>query len=313
MACNNLTPKWTQQEIDKLKSLMGSISFEEMTKQFVGRSKMSLAHKAEKLGLSNHYRAKKYSFSKDFWKTPNLTNCYFGGFAAADAYIDIRSFVLSLSTKDLVVLEKLKEACLFTGNIRSYQRKNYRKETFKHVSTLKVNSFHCWREDLKNNFNIVPRKSLTLQRPNLTNDLLIFAYIIGFIDGDGWIFLKNDNRPVLGVTSGSLPFLIWLKDFLDKYFSIDGENKNVISQGTKKGVKTNCFYFTFTGVKVAKMIDFFRQFPIFKLDRKWNNPAVLARIEEMKIQHPNFFTLSPELQSIKDQFGNYQFPASTPT
>lgn len=302
MACNNLTPKWTQQEVNKLKSLMGQISFEEMTKQFQGRSKMSLVHKADKLGLSNNYRIRKYSFDIDFWKTPNLINCYFAGFIAADGYINNKSLVLSLSTKDLIVLEKLKQACNFTGTIRSYERKNYKKETLKQVSTLTINSIQYWADDLKDNFNIVTKKSLILEPPNINNELLILSYIIGFIDGDGWIFLKNDGRPVLGITSGSKIFVFWIKDVLDKYFSInDFASKSIISQGTKKGVKKNCFYFTFSGTKAAQMIDFLCQFPVFKLDRKWNNPNVLARIEEMKIQHPNFFVLSPELQKIKDQ------------
>lgn len=307
MACNNLNPGWSLLEIDKLKSLMGKISFAEMTKHFQGRSKMSLVHKADKLGLSNNYRTRKYSFDIDFWKMPNLINCYFAGFIAADGYINNKSLILSLSTKDLIVLEELKRACNFTGSIRSYQRKNYNKDTLKQVSTLTINSIHYWKDDLKNNFNIVTKKSLILEPPNINDELLIFLYIIGFIDGDGWIFLKNDNRPILGVTSGSKVFLSWIKNILDKYFSInDFVSKSTISQGTKKGIKKNCFYFTFSGIKAAQMIDFFRQFPVFKLNRKWNNPAILNRIEEMKLKYPDFFILSPELQNIKDQLSNYK-------
>lgn len=311
MACNNLNPKWTQQEIDKLKGLIGQISFEEMTTQFQGRSKMSLVHKADKLGLSNNYRTRKYSFDIDFWKTPNLINCYFAGFIAADGYINSKSLVLSLSTKDLIVLEKLREACCFTGNIRSYQRKNYKKETLKQVSTLTINSIHYWEDDLKNNFNIVTKKTFILQPPNLINNLLIFSYLIGYLDGDGWIYLNKRGKLVLGYVDGSYDHICWIKSFFDKYFpeSLRNESrKPKIKRGTKDGKVSNCFYFTFNGSRSLKIVDFLRRFPIFKLDRKWNNPAILARIEEMKLKHPDFFTLSSELQNIKDQLANYQHP-----
>ncbi|MEK6884097.1 MAG: hypothetical protein AABY22_30995 [Nanoarchaeota archaeon] len=304
---------WTEPEINKLKELMGKTSFEEMTKQFAGRTKMALVHKADKLGLSNTYRYRKHFFNIDFWKTPNLVNSYFGGYAAADGYINHSSFVFSLATRDAVVLEKFKEVTDFTGNIRHYQRKNYKKETLKSVSTLFINTVDHWRDDLKNNFGVINKKTLILQPPNLTNELLILAYIIGYIDGDGWIILKKDNRPILGVVSGSYDFIFWVKRVLDKYFPIGirKDKGNKISQGTKLGEKKNCFYFVFSGSRAAKMIDFLRQFPIFKLDRKWNNPAILARIEEMKQQYPNFFILSPELQNIKNQLLEYKNPSAS--
>ena len=239
---------WTGPEINKLKELMGKMSFDEMTKQFVGRTKMSLVHKAEKLELSNNYRFRKHLFDINFWKTPNLINSYFGGYAAADGYINHRSFVFSLASRDAIVLEKFKEVCGFTGDIRHYQRKNYKKETLKSVSTLIVNTVYHWKDDLKNNFGVVNKKTLILQPPNLTNNLLILAYIIGYIDGDGWIILKKDNRPILGVVSGSYDFIFWIKQVLDKYFpmGIRKDKRNKISQGTKLGKKKNCFYFVFS-------------------------------------------------------------------
>lgn len=298
---------WSSEEISKLKQLMGIMSFEKMTNQFSKRTKMSLVHKADKLGLSNNYHPRQYYFNEEFWKELDLINCYFGGYLAADGYIDKRSVLLSLSTKDLSVSEELKRVSGYTGPIKTYFRKNYKKETLKRVSTLGINTVGRWITDLEKHFNIVPAKSLILKPPQLLNDLLIFSYLIGYIDGDGWIILKKDGRPILGIVSGSYNLIYWIKNFLDKYFPIGVRNdkNSKIAQGTKKGIKKNCFYFTFSGSKAAKIIDFLRQFPIFKLDRKWNNPAILTRIEEMKLKYPKYFQLSPDLQSIQSQLLTY--------
>lgn len=299
---------WSSEEIYKLKQLMGIMSFEKMTNQFSKRTKMSLVHKADKLGLSNNYRFRRYFFNEEFWMELNLTNCYFGGYLAADGYIDKRSIVLSLSTKDLSVLEELKKASGYTGPIRTYFRKNYKKETLKQVSTLRINTIGRWMTDLEKHFNIVPAKSLILKPPRLPNDLLIFSYLIGYLDGDGWIYLNKRGKPVLGYVNGSYDHIRWIKSFLDKYFPEGLRNesrKSKIQRQKKKGKDNNCFYFVFYGSKAAKIIDFLRQFPIFKLDRKWNNFTVLTRIEEMKFKYPKYFQLSPDLQSIQSQLLTY--------
>lgn len=306
---------WSSEEISKLKQLMGTMSFEKMTNQFSKRTKMSLVHKADKLGLSNNYRFRRYFFNEEFWKDLNPTNCYFGGYLAADGYIDQRSIILSLSTKDLSVLEELKKVSGYTGPIQTYFRKNYKKETLKQVSTLRINTIGRWMTDLEKHFNIVPAKSLILKPPLLSNDLLIFCYIIGYLDGDGWIYRNKYSKLGLGCVSGSYDLLFWIKSFLEKYFSDSIRNesrKPKIRRQRKGGKDCNCFYFNFYGSRVAKIVDFLRQFPIFKLDRKWNNPVILARIEEMKLKYPKYFQLSPKLQSIQSQLLTHNQVTSPP-
>lgn len=305
-----MTNYWTDSEINKLKNLLGKISFYEMTKRFPDRTRSSLIHKTNKLGLSNNFHFRKHFFNNDFWDIPNITNSYFGGFIAADGNISDKSVIISLSTKDILILERLKKVSEFTGLIRSYSRKNYQKETYKQVSTICFNTIGKWIIDLKKHFNIVPAKSLIIQPPNLNNDLLKFVYLIGFLDGDGWISFSR-NRLTLGCVSGSYDLVYWLRAFLLKYFltSLRKESRlPQIHQGTKNGEKKNCFYFTFSGSRAEKIVDFVCQLPIFKLDRKWNNPKVLEFLEHKKQQYPDFFKLTPELQNLKDQIPQARSP-----
>lgn len=301
---------WTLEEEETLKRLINTgDSFESISHRFHGRTRSSISHKAIKFGLSNNYKYRKHFFNESFWDKPNIVNSYFGGYIAADGYIDKRSVVINISSKDISILEEFKRLTDFTGNIKTYFRKNYKKETLKQVSTLKINTNGKWLEDLKKHFNIVRAKSLILQPPNFSNDLLKFCYLIGYLDGDGWITYKSDGRLALGYVSGSYDLIKWIRSFLLDYFPTSIRNESrfpKIMQGTKNGEKKNCFYVVFSGSRAAKIIDFCRQFPIFKLDRKWSNLRVLEAIDNFKKCFSNYFQLSPQLQSIRAQFSNYQ-------
>lgn len=263
---------WTSQEENKLKELAGKMSFKQMTSYFNNKTATSLQKKALKLGLLSQFKPKKYSHDENFWEIPNEINCYWAGFFAADGCLlhdrirDRKSFVVSLSSKDLNHLEKLKETLKFTGPIKSYSRKNYKKETYKNVSTLAIHSIKKWEKDLENNFNIIPNKTLRLAPPNLNDDYLKFCYLIGYLDGDGWITIKKDGRITIGFVSSSSNILIWIYNLISSKFP----------QVSKISTIDNRYhYFTFSNNSTIKIINYLRPFLVPKLDRKWNNPKLL--------------------------------------
>src|SRR5690606_21840516 len=103
---------------------------------------------------------------------------------------------LELSDKDINSLINFKKAIKYTGDIRCRAKQS----TYGlHKSCiLEINSAHTIYEDLLLIWNITQNKSLTLVPPNIYDKNHILPYIIGYIDGDGSIFIRNiDNRPNL--------------------------------------------------------------------------------------------------------------------
>jgi hypothetical protein len=62
-------------------------------------------------------------------------------------------------------------------------------------------------------FGIVPRKSRTLQWPSHLGPLLPF-FLLGYFDGDGWIYTVRGKYPGWGACSGSRQFLVDMKDYI---------------------------------------------------------------------------------------------------
>lgn len=263
---------------------------------FPGRTVISLRKKAVKLGLANPHHYQKHSVDENFFKEPNLINSFFSGNFAADGYIRKRGsnylFMWQVCTKDVIILENIKKYTKYTGAIRSYERKNYKKETLKQVSYMSVTCANQWAEDLKNNFGIIPQKTLRMSPPNLSDELLKFAYIIGEIDGDGYVCYAKDNRIILRIFSCNTEILNWIKDvFASFLIKIDPSLKYELEPIKRKN--ENCHTLWISGLKAAIIIDYLSQFPVPKLERKWAQPAILAKIAQYKLKYPDFFQSFP--------------------
>lgn len=283
---------WNTEEENLLTSMVGKISFREMTEHFPGRTEASLLKKSIKLGLSSNYKSFKYTVNQDYWAEIDLTKAYFGGFIAADGNLNSTKYQLNiqLNPKDVSILNNFKEATEFTGPINIYKRKKYKSDETKDVCSISINRIEKWYHDLKRHFNIEPIKSKRLPPPNLTNSYLKYAYILGLVDGDGWISMvnnKNKKKLILGFVGSSLQMVSWVKDILEKFHG----KKTVKLMFSSK----NCFYFVLHGKKAAVLIDYLRQLPIPKFERKWDNQLVLDYIATQKQKYPHLFkTLNQE-------------------
>jgi len=288
---------WSDEEINLLKTLVNrNQGFPQMVPLFPGRTARSLNKKAIKLGLANPHHYQKHSIDENFFKEPNLLNSNISGNFASDGYIRKRGsnylFVWQVCTKDVVILENVKKFTNFTGPIRSYERKNYKKDTFKQVSYMFVSCANQWAEDLKNNFGIVPHKTLRMSPPNLSNDLLKFSYILGSLDGDGNIYCSPENRIALRMYSCNIEILNWMKDVFSN-FLIKIDNSLEYKCNIFKHKNSNCYTLFVYDLRAAIIIDYLSQFPVPKLERKWAQPAILAKIAQYKLKYPDFFQSFP--------------------
>ena len=152
-------------------------------------------------------------FDEQYFAAPELENSYWAGFIAADGCIVTPSvgqkqLQISLNYLDAAHLESLKDA-IGAGMVRQY---NYG-DSLRAARLTIVSDLLC--ETLEKNFKITPRKSLTLNPPDLSGNLA-YSFIAGYIDGDG-CYTRSGNRPTITIR-GTFALLAWIADVygLDK-------------------------------------------------------------------------------------------------
>lgn len=125
---------------------------------------------------------RRFKVNDSYFSIINDENSYYAGFIAADGNIDSTNHKLTigLSSKDKAFLE------MFLSNLDStYTVKDSISKEQYECSTIYITSKQIC-EDLYNNFNIYPNKSLTYIPPVLEQPYLD-CFIMGLIDGDGTI------------------------------------------------------------------------------------------------------------------------------
>ncbi len=191
----------------------------------------------------------KYSCDLEFWSKPNAINSYWAGFVCADGYLSKTkyNFVLGLGSQDLNHLQRFKN---------------------------------------DNNFGIVPGKMNRVPPINLS-EYLKWCYLIGYIDGDGSIFV--DKRPKqtllkIVISSGISKVLDWIRNLIESKF-----NKNlartVIHHKFVK--KYGCQHYNVLGIRACLMLQFLRKFDVPKLERKWNTQSITNEMQEKLAKYPN--------------------------
>lgn len=228
-------------------------------------------------GAFTHRQKRIYNVNDSFFETPNMLNCYWSGFIAADGCIRIgkkqNTLSIGLSSKDFEHLNTFKNNIDFEGSIKTHCIKKIYKNDEKifESSSLTITSQKI-SDDLYQNFNITPRKSLTLLPPNISEANLIDAFICGYIDGDGSIYLyKNSVRNVQDTLTismvGTYEVLSWIKE---RFTQILGKEFGSISKYHNS--EKNTYVYTIGQSKGAREIfKHFYNLNIPKLKRKWTD------------------------------------------
>ncbi len=172
----------------------------------------------------NTYR-KKHTYNEEFFKEPNVINSYWAGFIAADGCISDTghsiNLKVSLKSTDIEILEKLAKDIEYSGPIPVYSAtySPAQQEKYGYTSTsfysakLVIYAFGKAARDLKDNFNITPRKSLTLKFPGHLPDECKRAFIVGYSDGDGCISFRKDRS---GRPNGLVWYIVGTQQFLQE-------------------------------------------------------------------------------------------------
>jgi hypothetical protein len=228
---------------------------------FTDRNTISRYLKKYNIPRRNNSR---YSFNEYFFDSPNIANCYWAGFIAADGCIankkgknGVNYLSIGLSIKDKKHLEIFKNDIKFSGPI-TIDKKN--------ICRLRIFSQKIC-DDLYKNFNISQRKTNTLEPPiNLTDEQII-AFFAGFVDGDGCICLVR-GMPTLSLI-GTKEILEWIKKELRRILNLEG------SLGIYKtqNFKTKVWYYDlniYTYKDLIKIYNRIEKLNIFIMNRKWD-------------------------------------------
>lgn len=197
----------------------------------------------EKFSLAYNKQVR-YNCDHDFFSRDNEETFYVAGFIAADGCVKDREsssgeirpeITISLSKKDKIFLERLRQLIKAETPIRDYIIKNSKRninwnDTWKSELTITSKQI-C--DDLER-FNIVPRKSLIYTFPEwMKTHPLAHHFMRGYNDGDGSFFLGKlkDGRTVEQVyfsLRGTVKFLTIFRSILEEKCDLDIRKKSVI-------------------------------------------------------------------------------------
>lgn len=215
--------------------------------------------------LSQKKDSIKLKYDYNFFDIPNILNSYWAGFIAADGSIRYKPQQVSirLCTKDKVHIEQFIHDVKYTGICkdcildRSFNNKSSK---LYYSSEVTICGPH-WLAPLKKNFNIIPKKSLILEPPNLY-DKYAHAFIVGYIDGDGTICCTN-NRIELSML-GTQNMLLWISSIFDSICPPVGQHH---SQPYKR---KNTWVYKVSGRRTENILRYLSTLEIPFMARKWD-------------------------------------------
>jgi len=265
---------WTEQEIDILKQNYGKISRKDLIKLLPNKNikPTSITRYAWKLGLHGNMSIGRrlYSFNEHYFDKPNIENCYWAGFIAADGCLMNKSYgmQISLSIKDKCILENFKKHIDFSGPISERIRTDKKTGSVFNYCNISIWCANQWHNKLLEHWNITQNKTYTLIPPNnYIKNQLAYAFLIGFFDGDGcWReYNMNGYRKYSFGLSGTQPMMEWCKYQLnnlvpeDKFINIPKRGNYWVYQACGQ-----------RAVKIKEQLNSIVDIP-WKLERKWKN------------------------------------------
>ena len=224
-------------------------------------------------------KQERHSYRQDYFTIPNLENSYWAGFIAADGYVrrgnELR---IGLATKDLGHIQQFQSAV--GGRIKTRSVSDARTGNKYWNSSVAIYSKQIV-SDLEQVFNIHTRKSLTHEPPIGLTDQQNFAYLAGYIDGDGhygYVTGTGGNRrPCLNIL-GTEKFLTWAAQEFDL-------ERYTVSK------RQNIFCLQIRGDLAIRARSEYIDLPLPMLHRKykyWEKSAVDLRILGTKIDQSPF-------------------------
>lgn len=158
----------------------------------------------------------KYHYNRHFFSAVNKDSAYWAGFLAADGCLspERRTVQVYLSTRDRGHLAKLALAIGYTGPIVDSKTINNFAPNGAPLSRLTLCHAQQMIADLNQNFRITPRKTHTLEPPDLRPPFSRH-FLRGLVDGDGAVYRDSRKRLCISLR-GTAPILEWARKQTDE-------------------------------------------------------------------------------------------------
>ena len=152
--------------------------------------------------------ARRIQFNQNaFEKMDTLEKAYWLGFVYADGCVQRYRLIFCQGVLDAKIIEKFLKFIQHpgvpkkTGDGKKIKMYIYSKRLVGDLGTLGVH----------------PRKSLPLQFPHFLPNDLKRGFILGFLDGEGTVYIHKKGHLVIKFSSGSKEFLKALNDYLNAH------------------------------------------------------------------------------------------------
>lgn len=190
--------------------------------------------------VSLRKRSSSLLLNKDFFSKYTKENCYWAGFILADGYIRNGRNCLSikLTNKDELHLEKFKQI-IEAENLKINKHREYCEIS---ICVKKI------IEDLKNNFEIYNKKSLTCYISKKIPKHLLSHFIRGYYDGDGCITVTT--CPTVSIV-GTEKTLQQISEFF-KNCNVKFKTKNKTIPSIVKN--KNCYSISYYGTAASQVL-----------------------------------------------------------
>lgn len=236
--------------------------------------KLGFSEPTIRLNLKKYkiFEAAHYYQNDNFFSEYNEKSMYWAGFIAADGCIidppkssQSQKLQIGLCTKDIFHLKKFLKDIESNRLIRSTIRYDDTTNAGIKYSSMATVTSQQICNDLLKNFNITPRKSLTLQFPEqIFNHPLVHHFIRGYMDGDGSIgrYEQNNHLCAKFALIGTKLFVEKCREILIREVGINKESKHIYPG-------KNCWKFDMGGnIVVIDILNYLYKDSTIYLDRK---------------------------------------------
>jgi hypothetical protein len=217
---------WTESDTTFLKLNRENMSNHEIAVA-LGCGLRTVLKKVQKFDIKRH-KVSRYGVNSKFFNKLTEETCYWAGFCAAE----------------------------FEGKVYLKERLGKGWSSQMYICDAGL------IDALQRNFNIGPQKSLVLSPPNIKDQNLILAYIVGYIDGDGTVghykATHSDRFDWIMSVTGTYMLLSWIKESFDQLVPPISERCARVLNRTKNGKILPVFQYSIRGHRACP-----------RLARKW--------------------------------------------
>lgn len=267
---------WSKSEDAKLCEMFPVSKPKDLEKTF-NLTYEQIRTRARTLKLKSKKTLRRENLNQDFFSEVTIESSYWAGFLMADGNIQDSKIWIGLSNKDKDHLKKFARVLRLNDAVKEYSSvaggllkgKNYTRVVLDVHSTLLV-------ESIKNNFNVLPRKTLKPYiPPEKIKDDYALAFLAGLIDGDGFINLYEAERYIRFGFIGSKEICHWASSILNEQLTKISRKPTAI---VKKNSGRSYHEMRCSGKNAQILLNEIQKICNgLLLDRKWNKLAVFNK------------------------------------